>query len=80
MRAFLESKELSTQQFDIVVQLVDTLVGGGKNMGPPVYPQEHTILVSGVRIGQGNIGFWVNDSANRIQCNVLIRSYIVAFV
>lgn len=68
MKAFLATKGLETRQADTVVQVIDELVAGNKLMlglGYPAYPLQHTILVSGIRIDQGQIEFWTNDSAHQ---------------
>lgn len=65
VRNFLEDRGLDTAELSSTVQLVDGLVAGARaslNMGYPAYPSQHTVLISGVRIDNGRIDFFVNDS------------------
>lgn len=64
MRAFLADVGLHTEDIGSVSGLMDALLVGDKavvNLGYPTYPVQHAVLVSGLRIGYGDITFLVND-------------------
>jgi hypothetical protein len=64
MMDFARSRGLAVQTTDSVASMIDRLAHGSKIVlltGYPVTPMQHAILVSGVRIDQGNIEFLYNN-------------------
>lgn len=65
LSTFLRNRGLEVSRIYNALEIINSLIKGGKiilPLMPPKYPIPHTIAVSGVKIKDGKIEFYINDS------------------
>ena len=64
LSVYLRSKGLEVSKISSVLEAIDALTRGGKiilPLVPPKYPISHAIAISGIKIKNGKIEFYIND-------------------
>lgn len=61
---YLKNKGLDVSEIGSALEAIEVLIAGGKivlPLLPPKYSLPHTVVISGVKIENGEIGFYIND-------------------
>jgi len=64
LSVYLRSKGLEVSKISSVLEAINSLISGGKiilPLVPPKYPISHAVAISGIKIKNGKIEFYIND-------------------
>lgn len=64
LSVYLKSKGLEVSKISSALEAIESLIRGGKiilPLVPPKYPISHAVAISGIKIKNGKIEFYIND-------------------